>query len=163
MSMSGNSHSAALQPSEGHSLNIWGVTFTFKVRGKDTSGAYAMFELTVPPGDRVLAVHRHDHTDESFYVLEGVLKLEIDGEEMTLNPGGFVMIPMGTVHSHGNGGNGPLRLLTIISPTGPSEGGFEEMAKLSASMPPGQPPADRMHELYELGERYDTVYINPLQ
>ncbi len=160
MSMTSSSHSVTLQPGEGHSVGFMGDTFTFKVKGEDTGGAYAVFEVTAPENSAP-PMHRHDHTDESCYVLEGTMKLEIDGKEMMLGPGGFAMIPKGTMHRHSNGGKGQARVLVTISPAASMEGFYEEMAKLAASMPPGPPSADGLHEMNELGERYGTFAQPP--
>lgn len=161
MSMTGSTRSVVLQSGEGYAFNFLGVPLSFKVKGENTGGAFTMFEVTAPPLDPGVAVHRHEQTDEGFYVLEGTLHLEIDGQEMMLGPGAFALVPRGTPHRQGNGGDKPLRVLNTMSPSAPSEGYFEAMAGLIATMPPGPPPADRMHELYELAERYDTFFVTP--
>ena len=155
--MSPASSSVALQPGEGHSLSFWGQDLTFKVRGQDTGGAYAIFEFTLPPHLPAPPLHLHTNCDECVYVLEGVLKLQLDGKEVVLGPGGFAVAHKGAVHTLWNGGDVPVRVLTTLCPA-TLEGYFGELAELAASLPPGPPPRDRMKEI---SKRHGVVYPPP--
>jgi mannose-6-phosphate isomerase-like protein (cupin superfamily) len=42
--------------------------------------------------------HKHDHEDELFYVINGVLKIEFRDKTVELNPGEFVIVPKGVEH-----------------------------------------------------------------
>ncbi len=42
--------------------------------------------------------HRHDKEDELFLVLEGVLKIELEKDVITLQEGEMVIIPRGVMH-----------------------------------------------------------------
>ena len=42
--------------------------------------------------------HKHDHEDELFWVIEGVLKMVLDDQVLVLNPGEMVTIPKGVYH-----------------------------------------------------------------
>ena len=148
------SSSVALEPGEGESLSLWGQEITFKVRGKDTGGAYAIFEFTSPPHLPAPPPHLHTNCDECVYVLEGVLNLQLDGREVTLGPGGFAVARKGTVHTLRNGGDVPMRVMTTLAPA-IFEGYFDELAELAASLPPGPPPRDRMTEI---SKRHGVVY-----
>ena len=155
--MSLASRSVALQPGEGYSLSFWGQDLTFKVRGQDTGGAYAIFEFTLPPHLPAPPLHFHDNCDECVYILGGVLKLQLDGREVILGPGGFAVAFKGTVHTLWNGGDMPVRVMTTLCPA-TLEGYFGELAELAASLPPGPPPRDGMTEI---SERYGVVYPPP--
>jgi mannose-6-phosphate isomerase-like protein (cupin superfamily) len=57
----------------------------------------AVVRLGVLDGD--FHWHRHEAEDEFFYVLEGVLVIEIEGAEpVRLNPGQGVTVPRGKMH-----------------------------------------------------------------
>jgi uncharacterized cupin superfamily protein len=58
-----------------------------KLTNADTNGAAAIFYQTAPPmsGPRL---HRHSREDEWFYVLDGEITVEIDGQRTILHPGG---------------------------------------------------------------------------
>jgi mannose-6-phosphate isomerase-like protein (cupin superfamily) len=42
--------------------------------------------------------HRHECEDEYFQVLEGELKLDLEGRTLSLTPGQAVVVPRGVVH-----------------------------------------------------------------
>jgi len=42
--------------------------------------------------------HRHQNEDELFLVLEGVLRLELRDDTVTLRPGEFFVVPQGVEH-----------------------------------------------------------------
>lgn len=47
---------------------------------------------------QVVRVHRHDHTDECFDVVEGRGTLLVDGREFVGEPGTMLFVPAGTEH-----------------------------------------------------------------
>ena len=59
--------------------------------------------------------HVHHGDDEAFYVLEGQLSFELDGACVTVQAGGAVMIPRGTVHTWWNPSSDPCRYLMVMT------------------------------------------------
>ena len=121
-------------------------TLRHLVPAASTGGRFAVVELTEQPPYRTPA-HQHPEMDESFYVLEGTLALEMDGRSHRLPAGSYVHIPRGTVHAQGSADGQPVRLLTTLSP-----GAFEqffldrvELAKAVGRDDPGF--QDRMLEI----------------
>lgn len=43
-------------------------------------------------------MHQHEKEDEMFLVIEGHLIIELENDQIDLNPGEFVVIPKGTLH-----------------------------------------------------------------
>src|SRR5438270_237969 len=82
----------------------------FIVASEDTNGAWSLVELTEMPGYHT-NLHRHNHTSEAFYVLEGVLTVKINDTISDYPAGSYVLIPPGTVHAQGNRGKIPVRVL----------------------------------------------------
>ena len=70
-------------------------------------------------------IHRQE---ESFYLLQGTLTIQVGGRTFQANPGDFVPIPRGTVHSFRNDGQVDAKALVIVSPADPAglEKFFEE-------------------------------------
>lgn len=95
----------------------------FLVSGEETDGAWSLVELKEMPGYHT-NLHRHNHTDEAFYVLEGVLTVNIAGSLSEYPAGSYVLIPRGTPHAQGDGGKLPARILLTMTP-----GGFERSFK----------------------------------
>jgi quercetin dioxygenase-like cupin family protein len=78
----------------------------------------AVIESTVPPGFPGPVLHRHTHVTDIFYVLDGCLTFDLEGERRVLGPGSFVIVPPGVAHTFGNPESKPARLLNIFQPAG---------------------------------------------
>ena len=62
-------------------------------------------------------LHRHIHSfEESLYVLDGELLLELDGHGHRLQRGDFTVMPIGVTHALGNARDAPLRWLSVNTP-----------------------------------------------
>lgn len=59
--------------------------------------------------------HIHHADDEAFYVLEGRLAFELDGQEFTIYAGGAAMVPRGTVHTWWNPSPERCRYLIVMT------------------------------------------------
>src|SRR5215211_6904766 len=91
-----------------------GQTVSFKAEPVDTDDALFLFEHRMPP---TLGVPAHTERNyEAFYVLEGTLEVEADGERYRLGPGEFLSLRPGVVHSLHNLGPGMGRILSLVSP-----------------------------------------------
>ena len=100
-----------------------------------TVGALAVIEVTDPPGERT-PLHVHHREDETFYVLEGSVTVEVGDAAVTLGPGDLAVGPRDVPHRYTVGPEG-CRMPFICTP-----GGFEDFV-LATSEPaagPGLPP-----------------------
>jgi quercetin 2,3-dioxygenase len=86
-----------LRAGEGPRHRFAGSLVTALCTGAETDGKLNMFTLQTPRGAGVPA-HVHDETTEALYVLEGSLRVWLDGEEHAVGGGDFVNIPAGTRH-----------------------------------------------------------------
>jgi hypothetical protein len=57
-----------------------------------------MFEFAGEQG-KVTPLHIHPASDETFYMLEGEILLDLDGERRTLAPGALAFVPRGMPHA----------------------------------------------------------------
>lgn len=48
--------------------------------------------------NRTLDFHKHENSDELFYVIEGTFKLEFENEIFELSQGDFFIVPKNTMH-----------------------------------------------------------------
>jgi mannose-6-phosphate isomerase-like protein (cupin superfamily) len=114
MSFSGGG--ITLGPGEGKTINMPGMSITFKAMKEDTGGAYSLLEAIVtgdgPPQ------HIHKTEEEAFYVLEGEINIQMGDQTIRGTAGSFVLVPRGTVHTFWNAGSTPAKLLGIFSPPG---------------------------------------------
>lgn len=77
--------------------------------------AQSLAEATVPPGVRTHA-HRHEQTEEFYYVLRGTGRMRLDSDAFDVSPGEAICIPPGTVHDIENTGLDDLVILCCCTP-----------------------------------------------
>jgi mannose-6-phosphate isomerase-like protein (cupin superfamily) len=135
-------------------LNVVGEQTLVKVSASDSGGQLAFFHLTAPPMSGP-ALHVHSREDELFYVLEGELVFEVDGERFTVGPGSTVYLRAGVVHRYQNFTTRDARLLIATTP-----GAFSEFfVELSAATPAGGMPD--LDVLRSLAHRYGMTVLGP--
>jgi quercetin dioxygenase-like cupin family protein len=75
-----------------------GGVHTWLATEDETGGAFLLFEDALDAG-KVTPLHQHPEADETFYMLEGEVRLHIAGAEETLGAGGIAIIPRGVPHA----------------------------------------------------------------
>lgn len=75
-----------------------GGVHTWKATESDTGGAFLLFEDDLDQG-KATPLHQHPGAEETFYMLEGEILLSLDGQQLTLHPGGSAVIPRGVPHA----------------------------------------------------------------
>jgi quercetin dioxygenase-like cupin family protein len=142
-----------IEPGGGVALWVLGSIYTFKARGRETGGAYAIVEGTVLPGQGPPR-HIHHAEDECFFVLEGEFSFLYETRTIQGGQGTFVRIPRGVLHTFSNVGDGPGRVLIVVSPAGLDE--FWEKVGTHVSdpaIPPTPDPAE-MERILALAPQY---------
>ena len=94
-----------------------GDRITFLITGAETGGAFFMAEVSVAPGGGP-PPHVHSREDESFYLQQGTLAVQVGGKALNVSAGDFVHMPRGTVHSFRNVGEETAKLLMVATPPG---------------------------------------------
>ena len=94
-----------------------GDRMTFLITGAETGGAFFMAEVSVAPGGGP-PPHIHSREDESFYVQQGTLAVQVGDKALNVSAGDFVHMPRGTAHSFKNLGNETTKLLMVATPAG---------------------------------------------
>src|ERR1041385_129778 len=110
--VSQSSKVVALNTNELEGLPIDSGKLKFIASAEDTNGEFSIVERTQDPCYKT-TWHRHDHFEESFYVLEGVWTVQIADKIHEFTPGSYVLIPRGTPHGQGNFTHRPVKLLVI--------------------------------------------------
>jgi quercetin dioxygenase-like cupin family protein len=111
-------------------LDLGIVTVRLLATAEQTNGAFAVGEFSGGEGPWTVP-HVHQHTEESFYVLDGAFTFTLDTDETEARPGSFILVPRGTRHVL-RAAPGGGRLLTLWVP-----GGLEAMFVELSRMPPG--------------------------
>src|SRR5688572_16109607 len=109
----------------------------FIASSTETGGATTVFETTEMPGYKT-NWHRHNNSEETFYVLEGTLTVKLGDKTHHLTAGSYVFIARGTPHAQGNLTDKPVRFITTVTPGGIEEF-FHDRAELMKTIPPGHP------------------------
>ena len=144
-------------PGTGPTLDVLGVTHSYKAMANDTGQQFSVWESIVPPG-RGAPAHTHTREDEAFYVLSGEVLVEIEGvtDPLRLSSGAFLFAPRHRRHGYRNVGTDTARLLVFTMPgTGLDRmfAAFDEVGKQS-----GHTPA--IQTIAAIAEQYGVV-IHP--
>ena len=83
------------------------------------SSALSVIEERMPPATSE-ARHRHAHARQFFYVLSGVLTMEVEGERHRLEARTGIEIPPGAAHQALNESSADVEFLVVSTP--PSHG-----------------------------------------
>ena len=105
------------KPTEGRTIAVSGDVYRFLAVGEDTDGKYALWEAIVPPGGGP-PPHVHSREEEGFYVLEGEITFQIDGERLVARAGTFANMSVRTPHSFKNESGQPAKMLVFVAPAG---------------------------------------------
>jgi uncharacterized cupin superfamily protein len=97
-----------------------GDPMRFIVTAEHTNGAYALAEQVIRHGNGA-PPHIHHNEDETFYVLDGVFSVTVDGVEHRLERGDFAHTPRGSARAFTNIGPANGRVLIHHCPGAASE------------------------------------------
>jgi quercetin dioxygenase-like cupin family protein len=105
-----------LQPNPKRESFSWrGSTATVIATGEDTEGQFSLFDVLVPPQTELQPYINHQE-NEGFYILDGSISFQIDGQTITATPGSYVFVPKDQSYTFGNLETTPARLALITTP-----------------------------------------------
>lgn len=129
-----------VRASEGPLYNtIPGETATLKLSSYDTDClAELILGIDAPQASNLPLAHRHNASDELFYILEGSYEFIVDYQHYTLNAGDLLLIRKGSSIGHINPSTTQTaRMLALFLP-GLSWGAVSEVSEYINSLPPPQ-------------------------
>ena len=136
-----------VNPSD-ETIQIGPLGVRFLIAGDDARGSVALFELTVPAGQRLAGpAHSHDHYEETIYGIEGLLTWTVDGKGIDVGPGQALCIPRGAVHRFDNHGSEDVKALCMITPAAIGPQFFRESAAVINAAAGGPPDRVKMLEI----------------
>jgi len=83
-----------------------------RLRAELGVSSFGLNQITLRPGQRG-RIHRHEHQEEVYVVLDGTLSLVVEGEETTVGPGDVVRVGPDVRRQLVNRGPETVRLLAI--------------------------------------------------
>jgi quercetin dioxygenase-like cupin family protein len=128
---------AILSPEEQKAVWFLGALIRIRAGGGSTGGQLAVLEHAGPRGYSS-PLHCHHADDETFFILDGDIRVEAGGHAFSAGPGTVAFLPLQLPHAFVVTSQ-QARFLTLHTPAG-----FDEftLAAGSAAEPPfGNPPA----------------------
>ena len=110
-----------------------GTHVVFTAPGSATNGQYGLFEWNMTGTRGGADPHFHKTFSESFYVMEGTVRL-FNGETwINAVKGDFLYVPQGGIHAFSNESGVPARMLILFAPGPPREEYFSELAEIRSA------------------------------
>jgi quercetin dioxygenase-like cupin family protein len=139
------------RPGEGEKIG-GPTTVTIKATGNETNDSFYLGEGVLEPGFPGPPPHRHRRLHDMFYVLDGTLTMRLGDETLELEPGSFVCVPPGVVHTFSNPSDTAVKILNFNTPAG-----WENyMRDLAAALAGGTPTQE---EIGQIASRYDFEVV----
>ena len=121
-----------LGPHDGMSGFLGSMGVRLMVDGSASGGGFSLVEHPMSARALGAPLHRHANEDEYSYVLEGRIGALLGEQVLEAGPGSLIFKPRRQWHTFWNAGDGPARVLEIISPAG-FERYFTELVELGGS------------------------------
>jgi quercetin dioxygenase-like cupin family protein len=129
-------------------LQLGPLGVRFLITGEQSNGSVAVFELTVPAGQRLTApAHSHDRYEETIYGLEGVMTWTVNGRPIDVRPGQALCIPRGAVHRFDNNGSADAKAVCAITPAAIGPVYFREILEVMRAAAGGPPDRAKLAEV----------------
>ena len=132
---------------------VAGVPWLFKAIGENTGGHFDFMVgevayLSGPP------LHVHAEQDDTFFVLEGVLAIQVGDEVFDVGPGDFASVPPGVPHTFDNvrADQGPVKTINLMTP-----GGLHAFFAARVDAGPDAEP----EQVKQLAEKYGMETVGP--
>ncbi len=131
-----------------------GGSADYLATGVASGGDYGLYRWNMGSAPAGPSEHFHRSLSESFFVLDGSVRV-FDGKEwVDMARGDFCFVPAGGVHGFRNESGAPASMLILFAPGAPRERYFEGLAERAAM--DEKPTADEMAEFYRV---HDTFWV----
>ncbi len=90
-----------LPPGAGRRYSMGRMQSVFKADGDETAGTFSLSEWWLEPNTQGPPPHAHEE-DHAFYVIEGTMNVQVDGQWREAPRGAFLLIPGGVTHTFEN-------------------------------------------------------------
>ncbi|MDX3070833.1 cupin domain-containing protein [Streptomyces sp. NPDC088354] len=96
-----------------------------------TRGEFGLYRVEMSPRAGGPKTHFHRSISESFFILDGTVRL-FNGEEwVDARKGDFLHVPQGGLHAYRNDSDAPAQMLLLFAPGAPREKYFEGLSHLA--------------------------------
>lgn len=128
-----------------------GNTVHYLASGGSTGRLFGLYRWVMGPEPSGPGPHFHRTIAESFFVLEGTVRI-FDGRRwIDTRPGDFVHVPPGGIHGFRNESREPAEMLLHFAPGAPREAYFEGLIGVTEMTD---------EERYEFYHRHDNIWLD---
>ncbi len=104
--------------------------------GAATQGEFGLYRMDMAPRGGGPSTHFHKAISESFFVIDGTVRL-FNGESwIDGKAGDFLYVPQGGLHAFRNESDAPASMLILFTPGAPREEYFEKVAEVATEWSP---------------------------
>ena len=132
-----------------------GSSVHYLATGALTDGDFGLYRWNMGPAPSGPSPHFHRTISESFFVLEGTVRLYDGTGWREATAGDFLFVPPGGVHGFRNESGVPASMLLLFTPGAPREGYFEGLARFAAM---AKRPSEE--ELAAFYLEHDNVWVD---
>jgi mannose-6-phosphate isomerase-like protein (cupin superfamily) len=139
-----------------------GWLLTFLATGEETNDVYSLTEVVGRRGASAAPpLHIHTREDECFYVIEGAIACYIDGREVQVPAGGFIILPRGVPHRYELASE-EARLLNLCVSAG-FEGFYRALSEpaQALTLPPAPEGPPEISRLIATAAAYGIEILGP--
>lgn len=104
----------------------------YLARGESTGGLYGLYRWEFSEAVSGPGLHFHRTISESFYVLDGEVRIHNGEGWLTARSGDFIHVPPGGLHGFRNESGASASMLLHFAPGAPREPYFEGLNRLAA-------------------------------
>lgn len=103
----------------------------YLARGEATGGLFGLYRWEFSDAVSGPGPHFHRSIAESFYILDGEVRIHAGDAWVTARPGDFLHVPPGGLHGFRNESGAPASMLLHFAPGAPREPYFEGLDRLA--------------------------------
>jgi quercetin dioxygenase-like cupin family protein len=129
-----------------------GGTCHYLAKGEGTGGEFGLYRWEMVPNQGGPDPHFHRTISESFYILDGTVRLYNGSEWIDASAGEFLYVPEGGLHGFRNDSDAPASMLLLFTPGAPREEYFETLNEV------GRGKTMTEQEWAEFYDRHDTYW-----
>ncbi|UUN30972.1 cupin domain-containing protein [Streptomyces sp. FIT100] len=96
-----------------------------------TRGEFGLYRVEMRENAGGPKTHFHRCISESFFILDGTVRLFNGAEWIDAHSGDFLYVPQGGLHAFRNDSDAPAQMLLLFTPGAPREEYFENLSQLA--------------------------------
>jgi len=134
-------------------LNLPTGKIQLLVDSNAAGGALSTVRVTLDTDSDGARPHRHDHSSEMFYVLDGAVRVLSGSDVVKAEAGDIIVVPPRMPHAFRTERRSKAELLIVIAPGVERFGYFRQLTRVAR----GEDPPQTILDVQEL---YDTWFMN---